>query len=399
VDAARVSEAMAGAVPGDVLEVEYRVERRDEAIWLRDRIHMVSPDRLVVETADITGERNTREAKVQSRKGAALSRMAVRLAHEFNNLLTVIYGNADSLLQRTPPGDDRAALEQILGATERAAAIGDQLRRLARTAPPRPQLFDLNEFLRRNTVGARLELSRSPEFVSVDASMLSDALRNLAVWAAERVPEGGRLTVRTARAAGPGPATVWLTLGPMAGLSEDEVERWMEPTGAAQGYDLAAAFLALEQMKTPVALQAKGDRHVFTIGFPVAAEAREASMGTILVVEDEEAVRLVVTRLLSQSGFEVIEAANGAAALRIAGTHPDPIDLLLTDVGLGDMLGTEVALRVRERFPEVKVIFMSGEADPLPGDAKAKTGDTFLPKPFRLGELLELVRKTLGEGA
>ncbi|MDX1983939.1 MAG: response regulator [Bryobacteraceae bacterium] len=396
-DGLRVAAEMENAAPGDVVEVEYRVERRGEEIWLRDRIRAVSADRLVVETADIGTAKNRSRAEGQSKKAAAISRMAGALAHDFNNLLMVIAGNTEMLLQETPPGERREALEQVLAAAERAAGIGDQLRRVARPPTAKPQLFDLNEFLRRNTVGAKLELSGQPEFVSVDASILSDALRTLAVWAAERVPAGGRLTVRTGRQRqAPDPECVVLTMGPIAGLSAEDTERWMEPFGVGGGYDLAAAFLALQGMTTPAALQSEDGHHVLTIRFPVVAQTRQSSKGTVLVVEDEEAVRSIVTRLLGQSGCEVLEAESGVRALEIARNHPAKVDLLLTDVNLGAMDGLEVARLVREKHPGVRVIYMSGHTDDARlTEGNLKPGETFLAKPFRISALQEKIRHAL----
>ncbi len=380
----------------------------------------------------------------QSRRLESLGQLAGGVAHDFNNLLGAILGYAGFVAETvgqpaeelTP--EDMAALRsdvgQIIAAAERAGRLTHQLLAFARRELVQPEVLDLNavvrdvEHLLRRTIGERIALRAvlDPSLRSVlaDRGQIEQVLVNLAVNARDAMPGGGALTVDTSNievdtdyaAMHPG-----LTEGPHvqvrvsdsgSGMSRETLERAFEPffttkaEGEGTGLGLATVYGIVQQTGGSIRLYSEeGLGTTVTIllpavdgeGEPIPAqtpEAQPAASGTILLVEDEAALRDVTERILLRAGYRVLVADSGQRALEIAQVEPR-IDLLLTDVVMPQMGGQEVAERLRAERPGLKILFMSGYAQPFV-EAQGEMGPVDLvPKPFtarnltdRVGDLL-----------
>ncbi len=394
--------------------VDYRGEGGQR--WFCDHIRPAGEDRLNVVTTEETERAIATGVWARGQKLNAIARMSGRLAHEFNNILTVITGNADLLLASlSPSSPKRVELQQILSAAERAAEIGNRLRALGRPMRPKPELFDLNEFLRRTTVGTALHLSTEPLFLSADRALLAQALRALAAFAAERLEPGARLAFSTAvrrlthdhGTLAPGPY-VTIDIAPLSRLDEGELERWLEPFGegaSSQAFELTQAAQSLLLMKAHLTIErGAGGEHRIVVLFPQAAKAAPlqprpivpAGSRTVMVVDDQDPVRSVMCDLLKRRGLSVLDAASGALALDVARGHRGPIDLLISDVAMSPMRGPELARTMRQLYPGLKTIFVSGSQDDPAFPDELAENEVFLPKPYKSADLLDLVARTLG---
>jgi PAS domain S-box-containing protein len=394
---------------------------------------------------DVTAQRQAeaslrqREAELrQAHKMAAVGRLAGGLAHDFNNLLTIIALSTQHLLSSVPPGGPLPeGLDEVLAAVERGKGLTGQLLALSRKRAVQPRLLDLNATLRamdplvRRLVGSgahvELHLHPAPLPVRVDPSQLEQVVLNLAANARDAMPEGGTLRLSTALSAGAGGrAGATPAAGPHATLSVEDsgtgippeaLEHVFEPffttkeEGAGTGLGLATVYQVVEQSGGRVEVEsAPGRGTAFRIHLPLAAggaptltpvpPAREAAGGseTVLLVEDDAAVRRITRRLLLRAGYQVLEADDGPAALVLAGAHGGPLDLLLTDVQMPGMSGVALAERLRSLRPAARVLFMSG----FLGQAKGQPGASAAPlleKPFTPGTLLQRVREALDSPA
>lgn len=379
-------------------------------------------------TADIT-ERKRLEAQLrQAQKMEAIGRLAGGIAHDFNNLLTVINGCSDLLLREDGPDTTVAKHAGAINqAGLRAADLTRQLLAFSRRQVVRPKVLDLNglvtnlaEMLRRligEDIRLATVLATEPLRVKADPGQLEQILMNLAVNARDAMPQGGTLTIETepvrgdvAVAPGQGAAAhgprVRLTIRD-TGCGMDEATRAhiFEPffttkeQGKGTGLGLAMVYGIVAQCGGTVAVDSvPGQGAAFMIDLPPVSdsvEAEEVESGTdrpsepqargetILLVEDDQAVRMFVRRRLAEWGYEVLEAAGGEEALQLAGRHPGPIHLLLTDVVMPGMSGQQLAARVKGRWPGTNILFMSG----YPGETVARhglegLGGSFLQKPF-----------------
>jgi len=388
---------------------------------------------------DVTERRELREALresraqlFQSQKMEAVGRLAGGIAHDFNNLLLVIGGNVQEAAD--DPGFPAAARESMsdaLDAIGRAATLTRQLLSFSRREMLDPRAVDLNEIvsaletLLRRVVGERIVLrvarGGTPAVVRSDRGQLEQVLMNLAVNARDAMPDGGELSILVeTREVGPEEADDLgldgaglyhaLVVGDTGGgIDPTAVDHIFEPffttkaPGEGTGLGLAIVYSVAKQAGGAVrvlAAEARGAN--FEVLLPAAegqAEADEArpprprpSRGRLLLVEDEAAVRRLMTRMLERSGYETIVAADGEEAL--ARAEEASIDLLVTDVVMPGLDGPGLARRLRERMPELPVLFLSGyPRDFHPADANA--ADAFLAKPFDQHELLEAVERQL----
>jgi PAS domain S-box-containing protein len=373
----------------------------------------------------------------------AVGQLTGGIAHDFNNLLTVIMGNSDMLVRAL---GDRATLrrqaELSLEAARRAADLTAQLLAFARRqtlAPkavePNRLILDMRELIRR-TIGAHIDialrLAERPWRCKVDSTQLETALLNLALNARDAMPEGGTLTMatshRTIEAVGngmaadlpPGDYVVIDVSDTGTGMSPEVLERVFEPfyttkgIGKGSGLGLAMVYGFVKQSGGHVAIQSEPGRGtVVSLLFPRAAEDAAAVAAnrnedtplpgggeTILVVEDDPAVRELVTAALARMGYRVLVAGNGSTARNVL-YGGEAVDLLFTDIMMpGGITGTQLAAEAGQRLPGLRILFTSGYSDmPTLTGTPAKPGAALLRKPYKMRELALAVRRALDRAA
>jgi two-component system cell cycle sensor histidine kinase/response regulator CckA len=422
---------------GSVIQVEIR----SHAVSFGDR-----RARFVV-AEDVTDRERAQRQVQQSQRLESLGRLAGGVAHDFNNLLAVILNYASFVTEaivESRSGADRLEdaerdADQIRIAAERATRLTRQLLSFARQDAAAPGVVNLNdvvaevETLLRRTLGEQIMLTTSPardlRLVLADPGQLEQVLVNLAVNARDAMPQGGTLTIDTANVeidADYVAQRAGLTVGPHVrlrvsdtgvGMPQDVIDRAFDPffttkgPGAGTGLGLATVYGIITRAGGLPRFHSKpGIGTTFTALLPAtdqsapAAEPQaEALQGagdeTILVVDDEGALREVTRRILTRSGYQVITAADGLEALELAKMHAGPIHLVLTDVVMPSMSGSELAGRLRELRPDVRVLFMSGYAQPvLAGTERLEElGAGLVEKPFSAAGLAAKVREVLDE--
>ena len=380
-------------------------------------------------------ERQALEERLRlAQKMEAVGRLAGGVAHDFNNLLAVISAHAEFLAGQL--GRTHASYPEVEGITraaQRGAALTRQLLLFSRRKPLVHELVDLNHAvgevhkLLSRVLGETVQLTSAPEpqlsLVRADPDQIGQVIINLAVNARDAMPGGGRIRVSTenvqvdaARPVRGGELAagryVCLTVEDTGvGMSEEVLSRLFEPFvttkefGTGTGLGLATVYGIVRGCGGAIEVESRvGKGTTFRVFFPAAADApREAGRipepparghgETILVVEDEAPLRALVRRILVNHGYVVIEAQDGADALRRSAEHGGPIDLLLTDIVMPEMGGRELADRVAPERPKMRVLFMTGysEQTAVAPDHAAP----LLHKPFTAAALLTQVRKML----
>ncbi len=390
---------------------------------------------------DITQRKRLEEQYLQAQKMEAIGRLAGGVAHDFNNILTAIIGNASlakvTLAPETPGLND---IERILQSAKRAADLTKQLLAFSRSQVMDPTLlnlndvvFDLTKMLRR-LLGEDIELVVAPTqplgLIRADRAQMQQVILNLAVNARNAMPAGGRLLMETANVmldaadanrcgvANAGDFVLLRIADNGAGLSEETVAHLFEPffdaheTGRGAGLDLAAVYGIVKQHGGAIQCQsAPGQGTRFEIFLPRAEDAKVAkSLGdaalalprgseTILVVEDDATVRDIVVRALQAQGYRVLQADNGEEGVRVAGELAEPIDMLITDVVMPRMGGRRLAELIRLARPDIQVLFVSGYASDLPdlGEIPGRPA-YFLSKPFTTDSLAYITRRICDAG-
>jgi two-component system, cell cycle sensor histidine kinase and response regulator CckA len=431
---------------GHEVEREVRLDGR----WLRLSVfltELVSDEgsRIYLQSLrDITTMRRADEERallaeqlMRAQKLDGIGRLAGGIAHDFNNLLTLILNYAAFIAREVDEGSPvREDVERIRSAGKRAAALTRQLLAFSRREIVEVRVLDLNEIvadvekLLRRTIGEHIklvaDLDPSTWRVRADAGQLEQVLLNLALNARDAMPQGGRLTVRTAQAAiSPEQARpLGLSAGRYAQLQVTDTGVGMEPAvkahifepffttkerGKGTGLGLSTVYGIVTGAGGAVHVESEeGSGTTFTIYLPATLEAKgqqeavaevsgAAARGeTVLVVDDDGAVRDLLVRILRDAGYDVLEASEGAAALRAAQRHPRPIQLLIADVVLQGMTGKQVADSIGRLHPEVRVLYMSGYPDDdVVQRGVVAVGLAFLPKPFTDRQLLCKVREAL----
>ena len=400
-----------------------------------------APGRLACVVTDLTERRQAEMQKArleeqlrQSQKIESIGRLAGGVAHDFNNLLTVINGYSEMALGDLDPMDPlHATLREIKDAGERAAGLTRQLLAFSRKQVLHPVLLAVDDvFLEMQkmlvrVIGEDIELEMSLDAragtVRADPGQLQQVLMNLAVNARDAMPEGGKLTVRTGIASA-APVSGGDSRGPWVlisvcdtgiGMDGTTRSRLFEPffttkeTGKGTGLGLSMVHGIIAQSEGLIEVDSEPGRGTtFRIYLPVvteqtAAEQRrdspEALFGreSILVVEDQPEVRTFTASVLKTFGYRVLQAEGAGQALAICEQPGETIDLLLTDIVMPGVNGTELADKARKMRPGIKVLYMSGYTD----DMKALEGVReqsmpFLEKPFRSDQLARKVREVLG---
>jgi two-component system cell cycle sensor histidine kinase/response regulator CckA len=421
----------AGEFKGDLTLRVDETSSRD--IELSARAHVL-PGRHLLVFRDMT-ERNELESRLrQAVKMEAVGRLAGGIAHDFNNLLTAILGSCELLgleLRSMPTAAED--LDEIRGAAMRAGALTRQLLAFSRRQVLSPKVLNLSsevESLRRilsRLIGEDIDLTTrlDPDIgqIQADPSQLEQILLNLVINSRDAMPEGGTLVIETANTEPPDewknpPDRCVMLLVRDSGHGMDESVRAhiFEPffttkeIGKGTGLGLATVYGIVKQSGGFVTVEtAPRQGATFRIFFPRVEGLADQTVRptklsfaaggseTILLVEDEFAVRRLARRLLRQQGYTVLEAANGQEALRLASQQNGRIDLLLTDVVMPGMSGPELAGHLNREQPSMKVLYMSGYADDALGHhGILAEGMAFLQKPFTPHDLARGVREALG---
>ncbi|MEP6733657.1 MAG: PAS domain S-box protein [bacterium] len=422
--------------------VEMQWIRTDGAVLHIDvsSLSFESGGKLAVHTVfrDTTQHRLLEEQLRQAQKMEAVGQLAGGVAHDFNNLLTVIKANVEFLLEDlTADNPHRADVLEVRDASDRAAVLTRQLLAFSRKQILQTQVIDINSvvvnvkpmLLRLIREDIILETRLAPQLGSVvaDAGQIEQVILNLAVNARDAMPNGGRLVIETTEVAlesheamevrsevVAGPYVRVAVKDTGTGITAEVRARILEPffttkpVGQGTGLGLATVYGIVKQSGGYLAVESElGHGTTFIVYLPIVEQPVTAtheipapltSTGTetILLVEDMDAVREIAQRVLSRSGYTVLEARNGKEALEIARAFNAPIDLLLSDVVMPEMSGTQLKDALKRIRPDIVVLFMSGYAEDdatRRGMEQAQVG--FVPKPFSPVQLLQHVRDAL----
>ena len=386
--------------------------------------------------AENVTERKELEARLaQAEKMQAIGQLAGGIAHDFNNLLTVINGYCDLLIGYEKAGQARDSLEMIRQAGERAAGLTQQLLAFSRKQMTRTEVVSLGAIasevvrLSRRVIGENIHITEdlcpAGDNIVADPAQIHQMLMNLVINARDAMPDGGRLTIATAvsdigadSAAHldvPHGTYVVLTVADSgAGMDEFVRAHLFEPffttkeKGKGTGLGLSTVYGTVRQSGGAIALESEPGRGTtFRIFLPQASSAGDAGpaeagipkllggTNTILVVEDEPAVRRFVAELLRGTGYDVLEASNGQEAISVAANHRGAIHLLLTDMMMPGMTGLQLAADLCELHPESKVVVVSGYSEGFSPAAPLAHNIRYLQKPFTPEHLTRAVREAI----
>ena len=399
---------------------------------------------MVLHFIDMSEKKALEEQFVQSQKMQAVGQLAGGVAHDFNNMLTAIIGFCDLLLLRHKPGDPSFGdIMQIKQNSNRAANLVRQLLAFSRQQTLRPRLHDITDILTevshllRRLIGANIDLNLihgdDLGLVKVDEGQVEQVFINLAVNARDAMDGGGALTITTENyqnekareiASEDMPPGEWILIKVTdsgCGISKENLTRIFEPffttkdVGQGTGLGLAMVYGIIRQSGGYLDVESKvGEGTSFLIYLPRADENEDeedaeeqiidekpkdlTGTETIMLVEDEDAVRMFGQRALTNKGYQVLAAESGEAALALFDENKDKqaIDLLVTDVVMPGIDGPTLAQRIRQHSPKLKIIFISGYTEEK---LKNHVGERtyFLPKPFTLNQLAEKVKEVLEE--
>jgi two-component system sensor histidine kinase EvgS len=389
---------------------------------------------------DITEHRRLEKQYRQAQKMEAVGRLAGGVAHDFNNILGVIIGYAELILEKVGPGDPlREDLKEIHSAAERSRNIVRQLLAFARKETIAPEVLDLNATVEsllkilRRLIGEDIDLAWRPgnglEPVFIDPSQLDQILANLCINARDAIADVGRITIETGMVTFdesycsehlgfvPGRFVLLSVSDDGCGMDRETLDKIFEPffttkgEGKGTGLGLATVYGIVKQNNGFINVYSEpGEGTTFRIYLPIHAGAvpkehrqtiettRQGSGETLLVVEDETAILKLIERVLTKNNYRVLTAQTPSEALRKAAAHEGGISLLLTDVVMPEMNGRELSEKLRALYPELKCLYMSGyTANIIAHRGLLDKGIHFIPKPFSTRDLAEKVRKVLDE--
>ncbi|TMJ63199.1 MAG: PAS domain S-box protein [Alphaproteobacteria bacterium] len=443
--AAKLAAAADGATPPGPVEVRLKSTRDKTCVVFLSRLSGIesSDGSLMLHFIEVTEQKNLEIQFAQSQKMQAVGQLAGGVAHDFNNLLTAMIGFCDLLLMRFRPGDPSFAdIMQIKQNANRAANLVRQLLAFSRQQTLQPRIIDITDVLvelshlLRRLIGENIELKvvhgRDLGLAKVDQGQLEQVIINLAVNARDAMQGGGTLTIRTANLSQantvrrghevmpPGDYVLIEVSDTGVGISKEHLARIFEPffstkeVGSGTGLGLSTVYGIVRQTGGFIFVDsAPGRGATFQIYLPrhqlndAALNTRGdpaevlpprdlTGIGTVLLVEDEDPVRIFGARALRNKGYKVLEAKSGEAGLEVIRTAEEPIDLLITDVVMPNMDGPALIREVREIHPDMKVIFISGYTE----DAFRQRLDSdseihFLPKPFSLKQLAGKVKEVI----
>jgi two-component system, cell cycle sensor histidine kinase and response regulator CckA len=425
------------------VSVKYRLKAKSgEWHWSYDRAKVVergpsgNPLRLVGISTDITEQKSLAAQLLQAQRLENIGRLAGAVAHDFNNLLTVINGYSEialgSLDQRDPLFE---SIREIKSAGDRAASLTQQLLAFSRRQVMQARILDITdvvgdlESMLRRLIGEDIHLvlarTAGTWCVKADPVQMQQVIMNLAVNARDAMPHGGQLLIGTENVTldeeavrvqpdgAPGDWVLVTVTDGGTGMDEATMSRLFEPffttkeKGKGTGLGLSTVYGIVKQSGGHVWVESKpGQGTTFRVYLPKAAEADQAATiapttsaargtETILLVEDQAAVRQLTLHALGIYGYRVLSAANGAEALAIARQETVPIDLVLSDVVMPGMTGPDLARTLTSLRPGIKILLMSGYTDDKLSGGAMPPGLDYLQKPFTPDSLARKVRQVL----
>jgi two-component system cell cycle sensor histidine kinase/response regulator CckA len=433
-----LAELVAGQRASYVIEKRY-VRKDGQVAWGRAAVSLLrgpdgEPQYSLKAIDDVTPERTARAERHaledqlrQAQKMEALGRLAGGVAHDFNNLLQVIAGHAQ-LAECDDPEAAQAHVREVLAAARRASALTEQLLAFSRAQPAEPGLHDLNDVVAgleatlRSLVGSDVDLvtrlAPEPCLFSCDRTKIEQVLLNLAVNARDAMPNGGRLAIETRREEREGePHVVLAVTDTGAGMDTATLARAFDPffttkdVGKGTGLGLATVHEVVAQCSGSIHVESEpGAGTRFELWFPAAAGVAEPAaprpaalrpaalrpppeQGTVLLVDDDDAVRTLAAEYLGTLGYRVATAASGHEAVALF--ERQPVDVLVTDAVMPHMGGRELYERLAERRPGLPVVYMSGYDPETAAAAEGQPNSVFLQKPYSLGELGDALRTLL----
>ena len=429
---------------GRVRGFQYQIRRTDgTALWVSENAHAVRNDAGEVlyyegTVEDTTRQRELEEQLMQMQKIEAIGRLAGGVAHDFNNILMAISSYAELLCRKLPDADNsRRYVEEIVRATDRGSSLTQGLLAFSRKQVLSPQVIDLNalvseeigmleRLLGESTIlrfQAGADLGRS----KVDPGQVQQVVMNLVINARDAMPEGGEVVIETANAEldpsetdGGVENTSYVMLSVSdtgCGIDEKTKSHIFEPffttkeQGKGTGLGLATVFGIVKQSQGQIFVQSEpGVGSTFKVYFPrvemavqsAAADQKQppvAGNETILLVEDQAAIRESAAEYLSENGYTVLKARDGVEALEVVSQHTGMVHLLLTDVVMPQMSGKELSEKFSAIYPNCRVVFMSGYSNNVLTNHQAvDQKHMLLQKPFRLSKLGHSVRQALAAG-
>jgi PAS domain S-box-containing protein len=429
---------------GEPFQAEYRVMRKDgQTIWVSDTAVVVrgSDSHPVMEglIVDITDRKLLENQLQQARKMEAVGRLAGGVAHDFNNLLTIIKGYVEMALQRSLDRPElHGDIQRIENAADRAVTLVRQLLAFSRKQVLRPKILDLNAIvvnldqLLRRLMNENIEMqtfvAKDVSAIKADPGQIEQVIMNLVVNARDALPDGGRIVIETSNVdldsaytldhavVRPGPYVLLAVTDTGIGMTAETVAHIFEPfyttkeSGRGTGLGLSTVYGIVKQSGGYIWVYSEiGKGTTFKVYLPRVNDSVPASPAaetpppteqrgheTILLVEDEPAVRQLAERVLSKLGYKVLEAISPEDAERLAAANGAEIHLLLTDVVMPGISGRELAKRLSARCPQMRVLYMSGYTyNVIAQDGTLEEGISFLQKPFTPQVLTEKVREAL----
>lgn len=422
--------------------VEFRARHKDgHYLWILGSAKVVEydesgkPRRIVGSRVDITHRKSLEQQVLQAQKLESVGRLAGSVAHDFNNHLTVINGFASLLQQEAEPGTlFSESLEQIHDAGERAAALTRQLLAFSRkeiehheALNPNVVIEGLQKMINRlmgENVTLQLDLDPEVGFVMADASHLEQIIMNLTINARDAVARSGHVTIRTSKVilqgneAWPkrcGPYVKLTVVDNGSGMTPEVQQHIFEPffttkdRSRGTGLGLSTVYGIVERTKGFIEVESElGHGSSFHVFLPSIPDPEGGAQGkswsseelrggeTVLVVEDDDNVRNTAVGILKHYGYQVLEAANGGDALAVQDGFDGSIDLIISDLMMPGMSGTELVQQLHRTKPHLKVIYVSGYAgQSIRKDEFLAAGAHFVPKPYTPETLLKVVREVL----
>jgi two-component system, cell cycle sensor histidine kinase and response regulator CckA len=439
----KASQRKAAIPPVDIATAD---GKRTGRLFFTPLAHEEGEDVALVFGIDTSEQRLLEEQIAQSQKMQAIGQLAGGIAHDFNNVLTAIIGYSDLLLQQARPGDPSFGdLMNIKNNANRAAGLVRHLLAFSRKQTLRPQVLSLTDALEDvlallgqllgEKVRAKVVHGRDLWMVKVDPTQFQQVVINLAVNARDAMPGGGELTIRTANISEresallghaemvPSEYVLCEVSDNGTGIPPEIIDKIFEPffstkeVGKGTGLGLSTVYGIVKQTGGYIYAESEvGEGTVFRIYLPRCEEAIEVAeapaekglkkeaardltgSATVLLVEDEDAVRSFAVRALTTRGYKVLEAHSGTHALEVLEEHNAEVDLVISDVVMPEMDGPTLLKHLRKANPQIKIIFISGYAEEaFRNNLDEDETFTFLPKPFSLKKLAAAVKETLGE--